>query len=57
MALIKGSQTDPNARDQTALVSISHDRDYATAVCIAYDPVMAAALEHLQNQSKNDKSS
>ncbi|KXX78330.1 Holo-[acyl-carrier-protein] synthase [Madurella mycetomatis] len=28
------------ARDQTALLSISHDKDYATAVCIGFDQRM-----------------
>ncbi|KAL2021075.1 hypothetical protein VTK56DRAFT_7494 [Thermocarpiscus australiensis] len=35
MALIKGGQGE---RDQMAMVSISHDGDYATAVCIGFDP-------------------
>ncbi|GAB1316629.1 hypothetical protein MFIFM68171_06839 [Madurella fahalii] len=29
-----------SARDQTAMLSISHDKDYATAVCIGFDQRM-----------------
>ncbi|KAL2255622.1 hypothetical protein VTK26DRAFT_2996 [Humicola hyalothermophila] len=47
-ALIKASQTDPAARDQMAVVSISHDSDYATAVCIGFDPGMASGVDQMK---------
>ncbi|PTB70908.1 hypothetical protein BBK36DRAFT_1175950 [Trichoderma citrinoviride] len=36
VARIKGGEGD--AEDASAMISISHDGDYATAVCMAYDP-------------------
>ncbi|KAL6881394.1 hypothetical protein J3F83DRAFT_722125 [Trichoderma novae-zelandiae] len=36
VARIKGGGED--AEDESAMISISHDGDYATAVCMAYDP-------------------
>lgn len=36
MARIKGDEGENE--DASAMISISHDGDYATAVCMAYDP-------------------
>lgn len=36
VARIRGEQAD--GEDTSAMVSISHDGDYATAVCMGYDP-------------------
>lgn len=36
MARIKGDEGEDE--DASAMISISHDGDYATAVCMAYDP-------------------
>lgn len=41
VALLKTRELlGPGARDQSALLSISHDKDYATAVCIGFDQRM-----------------
>lgn len=37
VALVKGEGKNP---DQMALVSISHDGQYATAVCMGFDPAV-----------------
>lgn len=41
VARIKGEHEED--KDVSAMVSISHDGDYATAVCMAYDPSVVDA--------------
>ena len=38
VARIKSGEEEEEAEDASAMISISHDGDYATAVCMAYDP-------------------
>ena len=37
VARIRGEEAE-HGEDTSAMVSISHDGDYATAVCMGYDP-------------------
>lgn len=38
----KDDKDDGDGQDMSAMISISHDGDYATAVCLGYDPSVVA---------------
>lgn len=45
VARIKGRGGEDGGEDASAMISISHDGDYATAVCMAHDPSVVGGGE------------
>ncbi|KAK3996785.1 hypothetical protein QBC44DRAFT_138616 [Cladorrhinum sp. PSN332] len=52
VVVIRGSEEEEEggARDQMALVSISHDGEYATAVCVGFDPEGMGRMEEMERR-------